>query len=154
MKSVRLSNPVESNFDRNETFSLENIPEHFDSVTEEALRETQRTALDKAGQVTEFTPGALDNALMSADGQFEGAYSTLEGDYGKRLTNLRNAYNDGLTDVRRAFQLYKSQVAEYNIALKNYSDANKVIRGSALPDNLAITDEDTKSIDRAIKGLE
>ncbi len=153
MKKPKEESLVESEFNREEKFDFDNIPEHFDSVTDSALKKIQKSALESVGEVTNFTPGALNNALGSLDGQFNSAFSTLEGDYGKRLENLKSVYKDGLSELRKAFLLYKVQVANYNIALKNYSNANKVINGENLPDYLSISSGDMRKLEKKIEDL-
>lgn len=144
---------VESEFNREEKFDFDHIPEHFGSVTDLTLKRIQESALDSVREVTNFTPGALNNALDSLDGQFNSAFSTLEGDYGKRVENLKSVYKEGLSELRKAFLLYKVQVTNYNTALKNYSKANEVINGERLPNYLLISDEDMRKLEEKIEGL-
>lgn len=153
MKKHKEEKLVESEFNRDEKFDFDNIPEHFDSVTDSALKRIQESALESVEDVTNFTPGALNNALGSLDGQFNCAFSTLEGDYGKRMENLKSVYKDGLSELRKAFLLYKVQVANYNTALKNYSSANMIINGEGLPDYLSISEEDVKKLEKKIESL-
>lgn len=145
---------IKSKFNRNEKFSVSNVPKHFESVTDAYLKHIQKKIFDKVGNNMKFTPGALEMALKSVDGEFEDAYSTLEGDYSARLTNLDSAYSGGIAKLRNIFKQYQLQVSEHNQLYARYSDANKAFNGKSLPESLAISDEEIRSIKTAIKELE
>ena len=145
---------VTSKFDRNEKFTIENIPKSFESVTDEALKQIRRSAVERVERITGFKPSALQVTLQSnVDAQFGTAYNTLEGDYGTRRANLEKAYSDGFAELDRYYKEYKLQVVNHNIAFRQYSKANKVINGEELPDSLCISDAEMKELDDAIKKL-
>lgn len=153
MKNKQPESEIRSDYDRNEHFTLNNIPKHFDSVTNESLARLKRSIIEKVENDTSLKPGALQAALKGVDGQFEEAYSTLEGDYSARKTKLQTAYTQGISDVRRAFKNYELQVEEHNIAFRNYSNANKAINGEPLSDRLMISQDEVKKLKEAINNL-
>lgn len=141
---------IKSEFDLNETFSLQNVPKNFRSVSIASLKQVSERVLEKIKYDTNFEPGALQMSLKSVDGQFGAAYNILEGDYTTRLANLRKAYNDGMMALKDAIQKYKTQVSDHRIAFNNYSEANKVINGGELPEELLVPKEEyTRRIEAA-----
>lgn len=153
MRNKISNSEIRSNFNRNESFDISNIPKHFDSVTNESLARLKRSAIEKVENDTALKPSALQAALKSVDGQFEEAYSTLEGDYSARKTKLQAAYTQGISDVRRAFKNFELQVEEHNITFHNYSEANKAINGEPLSDSLLISHDEIKKLKEAIANL-
>lgn len=145
--------PVGSNYDRNETFTVNNVPEHFDSITNESLSKIKRNAIEKVEKDTNLKPSALQMALKSIDGQFEKAYNTLEGDYSARKAKLQAAYIQGVSDLRKAFKNFELQVATHNIAFENFSAANEAYNGTPLPDDLKYSKEELDNIRNMIKEL-
>lgn len=153
-KKVKPLKIAGSNFDRNEKFGLSNVPKHFESVTDEEIARLKTLVMEEVEKTSQFKPGALSDILKSVDGHFESAYSTLEGDYGVRLSNLDNVYARGLTKLRYACDAFILQIAEYNIALEKYSEANEIINGKGLPKNLTIIDDDIAKIKRIAENLD
>ena len=154
MKIWNKDTEVESNFDRNEKFDITNIPKSFESVTQTALKNLRKNAVERVEKLTNFDPAALQVTLQSnVDAQFGAAYNTLEGDYGTRRANLEQAYRDGFTELDKFYKEFLLQVANHNIAFKNYSEANEVINGEPMPENLKISDEEMNELATAIKKL-
>lgn len=139
-----------SDFDRNEKFGLNNIPKHFDSITDEELDRIKNEVMNEIEQASQFKPGALDDNLKGADGHFESAYNTLEGDYGKRLANLDEVYINGIKGIRLASDAFELQVAEYNLLFEKYSKANLAIEGKELPSKLMIGDDKINEIKQIV----
>lgn len=153
-KRNRENSEIPSNFDRDEEFTIENIPKSFESVTDEALKQLRQNAVERVERLTSFDPAALQVTLQSnIDAQFGSAYNVLEGDYGTRRANLEKAYQDGFAELDKAYKIYKLQVFNHNTAFKKYSEANKVINGEEVPDTLMVSDEEMKELDNAIKNL-
>ena len=143
-----------SNFDRNESFGLGNVPKHFESVTDDEMDRIREVVLNEVEEISQFKPGALKDILQSVDGHYSSAYSTLEGDYGKRISNLDYVRNKGLTKLRKAIKVYDLQAAAHNTLFEEYSAANKVIYGEKLPERLKIENDDLDEMQFAIKELE
>ena len=143
-----------SDFDRNESFGLSNIPKHFESVTDDEMDRIRENVLNEVEEISQFKPGALKDILQSVDGHYSGAYSTLEGDYGKRMSNLDHVRNKGLTKLRKAIKVYDLQVAAHNALFEEYSDAIKNINGEKLPERLKISDGEINEMQSALKGLD
>lgn len=139
-----------SDFDRNERFGLNNVPKHFDSVTDDELNRIKDAVMDEIEKASRFKPGALEDNLKGADGHFESAYNTLEGDYSTRLANLDEVYTKGITGIRRACDAFELQVAEYNLLFEKYSKANIAIEGKELPNKLMIGDEKINQIKQIV----
>ena len=154
MKRNRSDQEVASKFDRDEEFTIENIPRSFESVTDEALKQLRQNAVERVERLAHFNPAVLQVTLQSnVDAQFGTAYNTLEGDYGTRRANLEKAYQDGFAELDKAYKIYKLQVVNHNTAFKHYSEANKIINGEELPNSLMITDKEMKELDEAINHL-
>lgn len=144
-----------SNFNRNEQFGLNNVPKHFDSVTDEEIERLKNIVMSEIEDASRFKPGALMETLKSVDGHFESAYSTLEGDYGTRLSNLDEVRTRSLTKLRKACDAFELQAAEHNLLFEKYSEASEKIEGKGLPARLMITDDEIDeitSIAKKIKG--
>ena len=139
-----------SDFDRNEKFGLNNVPKHFDSITDEELNRIKDEVMNEIEQASRFKPGALEDNLRGADGHFESAYNTLEGDYSTRLANLDEVYTKGITGIRRASDAFELQVAEYNLLFEKYSKANLEIEGKELPSKLMIGDDKLNEIKQIV----
>ena len=145
---------IRSNFNRNETFTISNVPKHFESVTDESIRDLKARIMTKIEKEMSLDPGALQMGLKSADGRFEEAYSVLEGDYGTRFSNLSSAYTKGISELRNNIKNFERQVAEHNIIFDRYSEANERINGKKLPENLRFSDEEIARLKNALNELE
>lgn len=153
-KKIKPLKAAGSNYNRNEKFGLNNVPKHFESVTDEEIGRIKKAVMDEIEKTSQFKPGALKDTLESIDGHFESAYSTLEGDYGARLANLDEIYTRGLTSLRRACDAFALQVVEYNNSFEEYSEANKKIAGEELPKNLMITNDGISAAKQLIERLD
>lgn len=145
---------INSHFNRDEKFTINNIPKGFKSVTDETLKRLRRSAVERVERITDFKPSTLQITLQNnVDAQFGSAYNVLEGDYGTRRSNLEDVYSDGLADLNKAYKIYQLQVSQHNTAFKRYSAANKVINGEELPESLLISDEEMRKLKVAIEQL-
>ena len=145
---------IRSSFNRNEQFTISNVPKHFESVTDESIRELKNRIIAKVEHETSLDPGALQTSLKSVDGRFEEAYSILEGDYGTRLSNLNSAYTKGLAKLRENIRNFELQVADHNTAFDHYLEANEKLNGKKLPATLRYSDEDLQKLKQALRELE
>ena len=153
-KEIKLMKIAGSNFDRNERFGLQNVPKHFESVTDDEIERLKNLVLNETQNISQYKPGALLDILKSVDGHFDSAYSTLEGDYGTRLANLNEVYTRGISQLRHACGAFELQVAEYNIAFENYLEATKNLGNRTLPRNLMIDVEAINRIKQSVKDLD
>ena len=152
-KKIKPLKMLGSNFDRNEKFGLNNVPKHFDSVTDEEVDRLKKSVMDEIEKTSHFKPGSLEDNLRSADGHFESAYNTLEGDYSTRLSNLDDVYTKSITKIRRACDTFELQVAEYNLLFEKFSKANMVINGEELPKKLMIDDSKFEEVKRIVDDI-
>jgi hypothetical protein len=145
---------IRSSFNRNEKFTASNVPKHFESVTDESIRELKARIMSRVEQEMSFDPAALEMALKSADGRFEEAYSVLEGDYGTRFSNLSSAYTDGVTTLRESIKNFQLQAAMHNTAYDKYSAANEKTNNKKLPEYLRYSEEEMSKLKQVLKELE
>lgn len=148
------SDVIVSDFDRDEKFTIENIPKDFESVTDASIKQLRKNTVDRVERITNFDPATLEVVLQNdVDAQFGIAYSVLEDDYRTRRSNLKKAYSEGFAELDKDFKEYKLEVVNHNTAFKNYSEDNKIINGEELPDSLKISDEEMEEISSAIKKI-
>ena len=132
---------IESNFDQDESFSIDEIPS-FESVTDESIANIKNRCTDLIEEkFGGYEPGALKAMLEVINGEFDEAYKILENDYAIRKNNLGLAYSAGEADLKNEIDNFPLKMAEHGAKLKRYNDYNMRLVGVDLPKELDIDSE-------------
>ena len=140
----RKASDVVSDFNRDERFDCENIPKHFDSVTDESIKMIQdncsETIQDKYKD--KYNARSLRAMIETIDGKFDLLYSRLEGDYAARIANLERCRTEEMEKVRSEITSFKSLINDYKCALERYSNNVYAFNGTRITEEGLAYDEE------------
>ena len=149
-------NKVISAFNSKEKFEIDNIPKHFESVTNASIGRLKASCLKRIEEENngEYSPAALKASLQSINGKFDTTYATLEGDYGTRRANLKAAYSTGVAELEKDFNDFRLELSEHDRLFKRYSDIANKLEGKPLSDDLVFPKKEIEEMATAINKLE
>ena len=150
-----MSLKIKSKFKRNEQFSLDNIPKHFDSVTDSSIRKVKDYCAASIGRKYhgEYNPQSLKSMLETIFGEFDYVYAELEGDYQTRLSNLQTAHQEGLADVQADIINFRNQVDQHNDLYERYAIATERVTGRRPSKQLAFRDDQLRQFEAQYEEL-
>ena len=129
---------VESDFNRKESFTCENIPKHFDSITETSIRNIKqhcsRVILKKYNNV--HNARTLKAMINTIDGEFDQLYARLEGDYSARLANLEECREKELRKVRSELTNFEKIVSDHENAFNIFASNVEAFNNDKPSENL------------------
>lgn len=113
---------ISSSFDRDEEFSFENVPKHFESINEDSLKKVKNYCAETISRKYhgEYHPQSLQAMLQTINGEFDLAYTELLGDYLARKNNLRGALANGLADIQNDLMTLQSTINNNNLVYEEF----------------------------------
>ena len=114
---------IKSKYDSKETFSFEETPGEFDSVTEESINDIKAycSRLIKDKYKGNYDARTLYAMVGTVIGNFDLLYSRLRQDYNSRSTKLKKAQSKGVKKVNQRIIEFEKVVADHEIALGRHN---------------------------------
>lgn len=146
---------IKSNFKRNEEFSIDAIPKHFESVTSGSIHSIKRYCAKVIGDKYhgKYPPSSLKSMLETIFGEFDSVYAVVEGDYQTRKNNLQQAEQEGLADIQANLINFKNQVDGHNELFERYQEISAKVTGHKVSEKLKYSDEKLKNLEDSIEKL-
>ena len=121
------SRKIKSGFNPREKFDFQNVPNHFESVTEDSIKDIKNYCSVMVGKKFhgEYKPSALKEMLQMISGEFKPAYVQLEGDRITRLQNLHNAQRAGIAEMKLLVGELKLQLNKQRIAFDDLRESSE-----------------------------
>lgn len=156
MRLHRDISPIKSAFPKEESFTYDNVPRYFKSVTDRSLHKVKNycARVIRRKYHNEYQPNALTAMIQTIDGEFEQAYAMLEADYNTRRTNLQSAYQEGLADIEQKMNDFRQQVNEHDEAFYDYNEIHQGLVGRELDKKLLFSGERFDQIEQNYNNLQ
>lgn len=115
---------IASNFNRKEKFDCNNIPKHFDSITETSIRNIKQHCSIVINKKYNGMHNArtLKAMLETIDGEFDQLYACLEGDYSARLANLKECHEKELCKAREELINFDKTISNHEFAYEIFAN--------------------------------
>ena len=135
MKNEKL---IKSNFNRNEKFTCKNIPKHFDSITEQSIRNVKKYCAQVVRNKynSEHTARTLRAMIETIDGNFDQLYAQLEGDYAARIGNLSECKLEQINKTKTNLTNFSLTIVNHNNAFENFKENVETFNGNKVDESL------------------
>lgn len=147
---------VKSNYNKNEKFSYDATPAHFESVTDDSIRAIKEYCADliKEKYGGKYDAGTLYAMVRMVAGNFDLLKSQLTKDYGDRKSNLKRAQNNGIEQANEKLINFKKTVEEHDSAFELYHDNVAEYTGHAPSEKLRYSQERLEEFGNRLKKIE